>query len=386
MERTPISGRNAGQRNPWIEMLRIVAMLMILTAHLLSMSGWPVWQVTPGLRGSLIRTTINVMGLGGSGLFFVITGYFMVDRPFRVKRIVRVWTQTLCYTLGILTAVAAVQWGAGVPFSQGLVSQGNGLVRNILFAVLPVFNTSYWFITAYLVLLLLAPFLNTLFASMSSRAMTALTVFVAFLSLWPAVSLSSGYWNDLGFAILGYLIGAWLRMHPDFVRHRGTVGAALVLIPLSVAALLAFDYLSQGPWTGVAELFGWNTKFWITGGRIVLLPLLTVTSLFVLALHGPSLGRRTTACIDFIATGVFGVYLIHVDDIIGGWLWTRVSTLLGVTGASMDRQLSLAVPTVIGLFIVYCAAATIYDRLVVRPVQRAVTQLLPLRHSRPAHA
>ncbi|MBW3091310.1 acyltransferase family protein [Bifidobacterium miconisargentati] len=357
-------------RNPWIELLRIIAMVMIVTAHFTIRMNWGIFQ--PGsVVGQVLRRTItNFSGLGGTGLFFLITGYFLVKKTFKASRLITLWIHVLCYTLGIAVAVAIYSWiRTGSPAT--MLGQGAGLAHNLVMSVFPVLNSAYWFVTAYVMLLVLSPFVNTLFAAMSRQAMTVLVTLLGFLSVWPAITLFAGYWNDLGFALFSYCLGAWIRMYynPSKPLRFRDVVAYLAVFCLGFALLFTVSILGSTIWQGGAEVLGWNTKFWISDNRFVLLPMLSVTALFLCSVrcNPPRTGSITTV-IDALSKGVFGVYLIHTNVITSPLLWSLLNGLLVPFAATRRLQMLATIPSILMIFAVYLVLALVYEHLVVTPV------------------
>ena len=126
-----------------MELLRIVAMLMVMVLHTGYASfGYPrtVWLQAEPLRW-LGLTMTEVYTVACVNIFVLITGWF--GTTFRTKGAVRLAVQPVYVTL----VLALYVWLAGLPLPTGVM----GYVR-------PIWN--YWFVCSYLVLYLLTPMLN----------------------------------------------------------------------------------------------------------------------------------------------------------------------------------------------------------------------------------
>ena len=88
-------------RNSNIEILRIISMLMIVVSH---------WTVHNGVSNQTIEMSFNrlllewtMLGNIGVIIYVMITGYFLgkSEKPFSIKKILRIWLQVLFYSLTI---------------------------------------------------------------------------------------------------------------------------------------------------------------------------------------------------------------------------------------------------------------------------------------------
>ena len=121
-----------------IELLRIAAMLMVVTLHYISKTGalaLPGDEMTPvrymgGLIESFCIVAVNV--------YVLISGYFLSAVPFKVSRGVRLLAQVLFYTLLIPLVLKAA----------GLEIYGQDVWKAAAY-FLPVSTEHYWFVSAY---------------------------------------------------------------------------------------------------------------------------------------------------------------------------------------------------------------------------------------------
>ena len=86
--------QNPAARNVSIELLRIVAMFLILTCHFVIHFDWDHHQlrvVLPQEPGwwSALRFVIVQYGQVGVSIFFIISGYFLVEKSFKWNRLVK---------------------------------------------------------------------------------------------------------------------------------------------------------------------------------------------------------------------------------------------------------------------------------------------------------
>lgn len=79
------------QRNSSIEVLRIIAMFMILEHHFIVHNGFDMTSLPIGLR-CFFQLTMESMGKIGVVIFFTITSWFLIDKSQTIKQSFRrVW-------------------------------------------------------------------------------------------------------------------------------------------------------------------------------------------------------------------------------------------------------------------------------------------------------
>ena len=93
--------RLSKKRNSNIELLRIIAMFLIVLSHYAVHSGVNSASLPIGFN----RFLLEASGLGGIGviLFVLITGYYCINKknPFRLKRMLSMIFQVLFYSLAL---------------------------------------------------------------------------------------------------------------------------------------------------------------------------------------------------------------------------------------------------------------------------------------------
>lgn len=159
------------QRQANIELLRIIAMLLIVFHHFIvhgvlantdTLNGNIGTVLTPfkDVATNIIGEILASGGKLGVDLFIIITGYFMcksVITPTReFNTLNKLHNQIWFYTIGWFILDIIFRW---LPISKGL----------ILKTALPVCYDAYWFVTDYFVLYLLSPFLNKMLSAFTDK-------------------------------------------------------------------------------------------------------------------------------------------------------------------------------------------------------------------------
>ena len=80
------------KRNSSIELLRVLAILMIISMHLMGK-----WWTTSSVVNRELIIFLNSFFNTGNSLFILISGYYRVN--FKLEKMVHLWFQTLTYTI-----------------------------------------------------------------------------------------------------------------------------------------------------------------------------------------------------------------------------------------------------------------------------------------------
>lgn len=283
----------------------------------------------------------------GVSMFFIISGYFLVEKSFKWSRLVKTWLQMFCYSVIFLIIVLLLGAFRHYPMAVEPVMHGPDLYRSILASIFPFFYNSYWFIGAYLLMLLVAPYLNALFDTLPRRSTGLLIVLLGFFSIQILIFGRTSNWNNLVYAMLGYLIGGWLRKYYQDYANRFKTLPMMGIIVLLTAFMVTFNhYISEPSW--LVEFMGWNGR--IHDG-IVPFPIIIGTLVFIMVSRidmnqSPAMVQRV---ICTIAPTTFGIYLIHENWFGFRIVWDLLSRM-AVKPAGIVAQVLAQLGIIVALF------------------------------------
>lgn len=228
-------GRNS--RNSGIELLRVVAMVLIVFNH----SPFSAFQSSSyshfRMSGAIIATILG--GLGGVGdiLFFGITAWYMtMETPDLRRSLRRVWMleKQLLFTSFALFAVFLALRMSGL--YAPLMSHMD--IMKILFRTLfPVVGTMWWYPTSYAIFCFLHPWLQLGLQSLGRR--NHLGLLVVILAVWGITPISTlgMTWSIVLFVYL-YVIFSFIRWYAsDSISPRTAcnmlfIGAGITVLGL----------------------------------------------------------------------------------------------------------------------------------------------------------
>ena len=198
-----------------IELLRIVAMLMIVMLHYIVKGQAAVSLVEKFTMGNMMLWFVKAVCIVAVNVYVLISGYFLLEAKWKISRLVRLWFQTMFYSIGVPLVCFAL--GAGEVRQWGLYDWMNVL--------LPVQMEHYWFITAYVVLYLMVPVLSEGVKRLTRKQhgwMIAglLLIFSIPKTVFPIVIPIDKYGYDFGWFICLFLVAAYIRLYGIPVFHR----------------------------------------------------------------------------------------------------------------------------------------------------------------------
>ena len=193
---------HAQQRNYGIELLRIIAMFMIVVLHTLGQGGI-LASVTPNSPHFHIAWILEITCFCAVNIYALISGYVLCDKRFRLSRLINLWLSIVFYTVAITFVSAAMGWNS--------IS-----VNGMLDALFPISRQQYWYLSSYCGLLLLTPFLNKALAKIEKHEVkTVLIPGIFFVSIMPTLFSSDPLSTHVGYSTIWlsilYLVGGWIK-------------------------------------------------------------------------------------------------------------------------------------------------------------------------------
>lgn len=381
---------NTRHANMNIELLRIVAMLLVLSCHATIHLGWNLLG-TPGIRFGVANTIVQ-FGQVGVCIFFMISGYFLVHKSFTVRRIVSSWTQMFCYSVLILLLTLALRhFGLALHATEDCFANADAILLTFAKELFPFYTNAYWFMGTYLVLLCVMPFINAIMEHCSRHDVFLLLGMMMVLSVTTRLFLSSVLaFSQLLLSICCYLIGAYARMYPDSYR-RVRQWQRVASVVACIALMVAFNTvaLSNAP---IVSALGWN-QYGIYHDGIIPCFVLIAYELLTCCLYFSdrdavasnvdhvTFWSRHQALSHLVAAGgagTFGCYLLHENYL--GWhiFWAVVNNLVTKPAGTLHIIASFIV-LVIVLYLVLLLVATLLDLLITNPIRQRIMIALPER-------
>lgn len=290
-------------RSSNFEALRIVCMLFIVANHMIM---WHKFE-SESLDG-ILRCGLRPFFSVNTNCFVLFSGWFGIK--LKLKKILKL-NSSLTFWTFVLCAFALL---------YGLHEIAP--MRDLLMLV-PLLTKRYWFITVYVGLCFLAPYLNLFASSLPKNEfkkllITCVVLFVLLPTLgaifnFGSLTLDSGY-GIVNFVVL-YLFGRYMRLHRTPQRpawHYFLAYALLMgtcgIFQIMYSQILGFEFTTLTSHDTFFEFFGAIALF-CAFSRL----------------------RFANRFVNTMATACFAVYIIHFHPWTGKWTY---ESLLGIESAT----------------------------------------------------
>ena len=232
------------KRQTGIELLRVVAMLMIVLMHFLSHSGN---LLEPGTSFSLAAATGTILEnlcLGAVNAYVLISGYYGSRGNYKPSKTIHFLCRIWFYSL--LIPVILLLFHQNTKLQEGIY----GIINYFL----PIETDHYWFATSFLMLMLFSPFLNAAVKSLSRpRFRIALVGIFLLLSGIKSICMLSfegfdKYGYDLPWFIFVYLFGAYAGKYDSqglLATLKGNRKKAALLFLLSAGVGMVIQFIMR---------------------------------------------------------------------------------------------------------------------------------------------
>ena len=295
------------------EILRVLAMSFIVTWHFIVHG---IMHVLTSVNGGGVDTSLSIVNwvivnyvifltAVGVNCYVLISGYFLVKSDFKLNKIVKIWFQTLFYSVGIYVILSCA----------GIISFD---IKGLVVSGLVIRGNPYWFVTQYIALLFLSPFLSKLALSLAKSQFQLLLSVLFFIN----VSLSFGFPYgeiysspvSISWFLFLFCVAAYIRLFNPFAQRKLEYGKYyLIFCLILLICYLLYEY-SLCHWRGMNISYRNSPAY---NGYTLFSSIL----LFLWAKHYSFKKNILYRFIVRLAPYTFGVYLIHDNPYIRTLLW-----------------------------------------------------------------
>lgn len=267
------------------ELLRIIAMLMILNLHSFVGQGkLSLSQIDSFIVFDYFRESCSICAVN---CFVLISGYFGIK--WKLKSLLNLVFQVYFYVIGLFIIACLLGYS---DFSIiKFASRANCLI------------VSYWFISAYLILYLIAPVLNSFVASSDKkRLLTFIVIYYIVQSYFCLIGPK--YFNDCMNFVGLYLIGQYFRIYGNDKLNVVSHGK-LIITYILISLLICVFAIGQK-----ILMHSGKTEFELLGG-VYSNPLVIIQSMCLFAVFLRL--QISNKFINWCGISSLSVYLIHLS-------------------------------------------------------------------------
>lgn len=344
------------------ELLRILAMCMIISLHYLSKGNVLTSLADSGKMNAaeVAAWVVEALCLPAVNVYVLISGYFGRSGSFRMSKVIRLWGTAIFYSVGITLILGMT---GNLTTAQGTMAVSELTIYDWMNVVFPVVTEEYWFLTAYLILYLFMPFLNAGMEKLSQkdfrRILISLLIFFSVAKSVLPMQLPTDHkgYDVLWFVCL-YLLGGYFGRYGCKVFERLWSSALLYLLSALGIVGLAFGarhlYLTKGMLADFAL-----TNYFYTYNHILCLT--ASIGLFGMFTRLHMKKQKLSGCICYAASCTMAVYLIH-EQLYLRYLWPKWFGVQKQAGSFIFLPHMLV--TVVCVFLVCTAVESIRKRIV----------------------
>ena len=336
-------------RNSNLELLRILAMLAIITTHYVVNSGVESLTLETFSFNSVLTLIFGGGGKTAINCFVLITGYFMCKSNITAKKFVKLVAEIMFYEIVIYVIFVATGYEA---FS----------FSGLLNAIIPVSTEEVAsnFTTCFLYFYLLIPFLSKLVNALNEKEHLILICILLFVfTVLPSVGIQVSSNYVIWFSIL-FIIASFARLHPKaiFENTKFWAMASVVSLLLSWASVVVCAYI-------YTHMFFMDPYYFVSDSNKIL-AVATGVSVFMFF---KNVKIPNSKFINTVAASTFGVLLIHANnDTMEVFLWGDF--LKNTEFFGTQWQWPHMILSVLGVFVVCTAIDYVRIKLLEKPFLR----------------
>lgn len=269
-------------RNMTIEYLRVIFIFLIVLLHILwtDYGGGYLLPSNHSTEAYIQLGLTNLTSIGVTG-FVLISGYYGVK--LKISRILSLWIQTTTYALISALVIYAIWEGS--------------FIKRTIDAPLMLFDGCWWFVTDYLILMLLSPFLNAGLNILNKRQLLLVISVLSFIMYGAEWFHAKDASMPLLLFFNTYLVGRYIKLYPikfvlKFKYLIFIIGLFLLIVePITLHAI------------------GLDGKMKFVSGNFNVLVLITDIALLQICLSQQKMGKG-----NFLTRNVLAIYLVHESE------------------------------------------------------------------------
>ena len=348
------------ERNIGLDLLRIIAMIMIVSLHVLG-KGQFISDVSNN-RLYQISALLEIVCIVAVNCYVLITGYFQIDSKFRVKKVVSIWVKVLLYSITIYIILMCL----GVKDFSAIE-----LVRSFF----PIITNVYWFVNCYLLLYILSPFLNKLIKNLNKKEFRKLLAILLFaFCILPTVlperfnfDRTAGY-GIIWFVVL-YFVGAYIKLFvKDTYKNRINLYIFIGISIFSYISFLVIKYICS-----IIQITDLSSNLYNYNFITVFL---AAVFLFLYFKNLKINGKKFKNLIAKIAPLTFAVYIIHEQVVLRKILYSDILKLNTICNNLIQI---LIIPLVVIIIFLICI---LIERITKDTIQKRIVNLLEKIYNR----
>lgn len=355
-------------RNYGLDVLRCVAMIMVVILHFLDKGGILRSLSDEGAftAADTAAWVLEALCIVAVNLYMLMSGYLLYSSSFKLSRLLKLAAKVWLYSV--------IAGFIGIALKTPVEPVDTYFKLRLLF---PISMNTYWFMTAYIFFYLLVPVLGIAAKAMNRSQMKLLLGGLLFFHMIVKTVVPAQLTGDAGgmdamWYVILYFVAVYIRRFPGRSRRLPIyliLYAAGALMIANEAFILREVYLKTGSLSHILNIsYAYNH----------LLVLFASVSLFCAFLK-MKISGRAGKIFTFLGKYSLGVYLLH-ENLSIRYAWQKVlgcdkaTTVISVLGISIFAGIIVFVTGVIIDFAASSICGFVLDILKKAPVFKTVAE------------
>ncbi|MBN8210234.1 acyltransferase [Bacillus sp. NTK071] len=287
-------------RDSNFEVLRIISMFMIVVWHV-CLHGVENYVDVSEFAGGLNQAFyygIKSCTVIAVNIYVLISGYFLCNSNFKWSKVIRLILETLTFSVGIYIVLM-------------FLSLAEFSLNSFLTSSFPIFFGSYWFVSVYVVLYLLSPYINIVIKNLTHKSHFNLIILLFLINCgWQFIysDINLGVYNGYGLFhfIFLYILASYIRFHGFIIKDYNKFQWLIIFVAMALINMIS-NYIVSG---SIGRLYSYNS------------PLVVLTS-YSLFMAFKNIHLKASV-VNVASSYVFGIYLIHEHPMIRDILWGKL--------------------------------------------------------------
>lgn len=278
------------KRNIGIDILRILSMLMIVILHYLGKG-----EFLTNDRNGIIENCIKSLCIVAVNCYVLISGYFLIESHFTWKKVLKLWGETLFYSVFIYILLIIT----------GLHSF---TIKEAIQSFFPIITKEYWFVNVYLLMYILSPFINILIKHLKKEEFKKLIIIllIAFCVMPSVLPQNMNFDTTNGYGIIWfivlYFIAAYIKLYK---KEEQKLEYRYIVIYFILSMIIAASRILIYPIKQTTLMYHYN----------FILVFLSSLCLFLFFKNIQIKKEKLVKGITYVSSLTFGVYLIHEQGV-----------------------------------------------------------------------
>lgn len=288
------------ERNSSIELLKIIAILMIIISHVIPFGYGNIGNEYINISNAsnnlneVLLQMIRYLGKIGNVIFLICSSWFLLEKKqINKKKVLYIIMDCLVVSIICLVLISAIGYKINY--------------KTVIKQFFPITFSNNWFIACYIILYVISPFLNIIIDNMSKERLLKIDITLVLFNIWQFFKENHHIYNYLiGFIIIYFLI-AYIKRYEREICNNSKFNKVILIINVIILMIFILAYNFFG--SKVSALSGKMQYFTNIKNPIVFLVSLACFNLFVNL-------KIKNKLINYIASQTLLIYIIHDNYLI----------------------------------------------------------------------